>query len=629
MKKIKGFLLTAVTAALCMSFAGCSVSAGEKTAQREVYEKYVVYAEAAGEDVLDYETWLQSIKGEKGEKGDKGDPGVQGEKGEKGDTGAQGEKGDKGDTGAQGEKGDKGDPGAQGEKGDKGDPGAQGEKGDKGDPGAQGEKGDKGDPGAQGEKGDQGDPGVQGEKGDKGDPGAQGEKGDKGDPGAQGEKGDKGDPGVQGEKGDKGDPGAQGEKGDKGDPGAQGEKGDKGDPGVQGEKGDKGDPGAQGVSVISVTQKFDKWGIMAWFEFGLSDGSKLDTKETPFFTGINPKKSYYADNEEELKLLQSYGVENLLLATPVSTEDELLRAMKRAALNQGGTDVVYLTQDITLGTPLTLNEQKQMIVDLNGYKLTVNNPDASVITSGAELFLKNGSFEAMKSPASFAAVIEVKENSGLRMENVVFETNGAALYPEGNASHVTVGNSTIRAGGYCIATNATEQNGVVARGIRVEIYDSELTAHTQNGDDCAVLFNVPGRMEIRNSKITGDRQGVVVRGGEAYISDCVITLTGKFVPNEKQNAYYSGEWNTEHEVPMAAFVVGNRLENLYRYSASCTLSGTKVVLGSDTAGKLAEAVYVYGCAADRIAELNYTVAEGVNAETVKTGENNYSFVNVY
>ena len=108
--------------------------------------------------------WVKTgnIKGDKGDKGDTGATGLQGEKGEKGDTGA---------TGPQGEKGDKGDTGATGPQGDKGD------KGDTGATGPQGEKGDKGDTGAtgpQGEKGDKGDTGVtgpQGEKGDKGDSG--------------------------------------------------------------------------------------------------------------------------------------------------------------------------------------------------------------------------------------------------------------------------------------------------------------------------------------------------------------------------------------------------------------------------------------------------------------------------
>ena len=81
--------------------------------------------------------WVKTgnIKGDKGDKGDTGATGLQGDKGEKGDTGATGPQGDKGD------KGDTGATGPKGDKGDKGDTGATGPQGEKGD------KGDKGDPG--------------------------------------------------------------------------------------------------------------------------------------------------------------------------------------------------------------------------------------------------------------------------------------------------------------------------------------------------------------------------------------------------------------------------------------------------------------------------------------------------
>ena len=210
MKKFwKGLITFGLIAAMCVPFAACGKENTEKTGQEKVYEAYVAYAEAAGEKVLSYEDWLETVRGPQGEKGEKGD------KGDTGATGAQGLKGDKGDTGA---------TGAQGLKGDKGDTGATGAQGLKGD------KGDKGDTGAQGEKGDKGETGATGAQGLKGD------KGDKGDTGAQGEKGDKGD------KGDTGATGAQGEKGDKGD------KGDTGATGAQGEKGDKGDKGETGAT---------------------------------------------------------------------------------------------------------------------------------------------------------------------------------------------------------------------------------------------------------------------------------------------------------------------------------------------------------------------------------------------
>ena len=188
-----------------MLLTGCRTTDPKDPNIASVYESY-----KSNGGTLDYNTWLDSIKGKDGTNGKDGVNGKDGKDGTSILTGkgapldTNGKDGDvyidtasfdfytKKDgkwvkTGnIKGDKGDKGDTGAtglQGEKGDNGETGAtgpQGEKGDKGDTGATGPQGDKGD------KGDTGATGPQGEKGDKGDTGAtgpQGEKGDKGDPG--------------------------------------------------------------------------------------------------------------------------------------------------------------------------------------------------------------------------------------------------------------------------------------------------------------------------------------------------------------------------------------------------------------------------------------------------------------
>ena len=278
-----------------MLLTGCRTTDPKDPNIASVYESY-----KSNGGTLDYNTWLDSIKGKDGTNGKDGVNGKDGKDGTSILTGEgapldkngkdgdvyidtasfdfyskkdgkwvktgniKGDKGDKGDTGAtglQGEKGDKGDTGAtgpQGEKGDKGDTGAtgpQGEKGDKGDTGATGSQGEKGD------KGDTGATGPQGEKGDKGDTGAtglQGEKGDKGDTGATGPQGDKGD------KGDTGATGPQGEKGDKGDTGATG---------PQGEKGDKGDPGQDAITYVPAI--FNNYDGTKLYEFYYEKGSDI------------------------------------------------------------------------------------------------------------------------------------------------------------------------------------------------------------------------------------------------------------------------------------------------------------------------------------------------------------------
>lgn len=158
MKKFwKALAAIGISAALCVPLAACGED-GATTDQERLYESYVLYAQAAGDEVLSYQEWLDSVRGAAGEDGksayeiavENGFEGTEeewlaslkGQDGEDGKDGADGEKGDKGD------KGDAGEKGEQGDKGDKGDPGEKGEQGDKGD------KGDKGDPGEKGEQGE-------------------------------------------------------------------------------------------------------------------------------------------------------------------------------------------------------------------------------------------------------------------------------------------------------------------------------------------------------------------------------------------------------------------------------------------------------------------------------------------
>ena len=185
MKKFwKGLVTFGLVASMCAPVIACGdTTTTSKTEQEKVYAAYVAYAETTGEEVLSYEDWLATIKGENGLTpfiGENGnwwigttDTGVSA-KGAKGDTGAQGEQGiqgEKGDTGATGATGAQGIQGEKGDKGDKGDTGATGATGAQGAQGEKGDKGDKGDTGATGAAGKDGTNGTNGEDGQDGEDG--------------------------------------------------------------------------------------------------------------------------------------------------------------------------------------------------------------------------------------------------------------------------------------------------------------------------------------------------------------------------------------------------------------------------------------------------------------------------
>ena len=204
MKK-KGLMIGMVLSlAVCLCLAlfcacGKTTDTGD-TSQREIYNAYVAYATAAGDDVLSYEEWLDSIRGKDGKDGLNGKDGKDGSDGKDGKDGSDGKsaydiwlenghsgtesdflnwlKGEKGDTGAQGLQGQKGEDGTDGKDGADGKDGQDGQDGksaydiwkENGHSGTEAEflewlKGEKGETGAQGQQGEKGQDGKDGKDG--------------------------------------------------------------------------------------------------------------------------------------------------------------------------------------------------------------------------------------------------------------------------------------------------------------------------------------------------------------------------------------------------------------------------------------------------------------------------------
>ena len=96
MKAGKKLLITLLSAA-CVTAGALGITACNKDKDPvsdgeiyAVYQTYVAYAEAQGDNVLSYEEWLASIRGDAGAKGDKGDKGDAGEAGAAGEGGCGG-----------------------------------------------------------------------------------------------------------------------------------------------------------------------------------------------------------------------------------------------------------------------------------------------------------------------------------------------------------------------------------------------------------------------------------------------------------------------------------------------------------------------------------------------------------
>src|SRR5699024_2354352 len=155
------------------------------------------------------------------------------------------------------------------------------------------------------------------------------------------------------------------------------------------------------------------------------------------------------------------------------------------------------------------------------------------VPEGKSFELTNGTIVANNQENGAHSVFAPDADATLVLDEITMTTNGAALYPAGNAAAIEVRNSSITAGTYAIGTNASTKDGDLIYSYNVEITLKNstftTTGHLNNDkDDCTILLNVPGKLNIDNCTITGHRVGVLVRGGEATIQNSTINLSEIF-----------------------------------------------------------------------------------------------------
>lgn len=211
------------------------------------------------------------------------------------------------------------------------------------------------------------------------------------------------------------------------------------------------------------------------------------------------------------------------------------------------------------------------IIDLNGHDLvytgtatipfntsgiTAAITDTSVSGTGRGGTLSiTGEIDGSQSVFEIAGTTSA---TTLNVSNIKIDSTGSVFYPRG-AAVLNITNCDITTSGvFCVSTNAGSQANY---GVTINIAGSSLTAAAEDYDDCAVMMNVSGLLNIENSVITGDRQGLFVRAGDATVVGSEIIVTGEWAEGKGEGAdqYYGDEaWQSGNEAPTAAFVIGNR-----------------------------------------------------------------------
>lgn len=277
--------------------------------------------------------------------------------------------------------------------------------------------------------------------------------------------------------------------------------------------------------------------------------------------------------------------EDVIIYASVSTPDELVKA-----LEAGG--YYRLADDITLSSGESSASKifsTDVSIDLDGHTLTsefiVNLNNASWKISDGRLIT---SIKGIAN-AKFISAISLQTDSSLTLDNVDYSSNVVALFMsnnENNAALRIINSSSVKTteAYYAIGTNATEPNS--SKNFTIEIIDSMVSSagsKDTNGDNTAILFNVNGTVTIENSKITGDRHGLILRGGNDDVPHRIVNstitangITKTFDEIQSGYPYLDDNWASGNGVPQAALIIGNRSDTAYRHNIIVELENADI-----------------------------------------------------
>ena len=238
------------------------------------------------------------------------------------------------------------------------------------------------------------------------------------------------------------------------------------------------------------------------------------------------------------------------------------------------------------GNATTATLQDDIIYDLNSHTLTYSGTTHEVAEGKTLTFMdssvtgnaRGGTLE-LSGVTGTRAAINPQRGATLKVSNIKVTCTGSAFFPQGDAAKVDVTACDVTAPIYCVGTNAGSTNNY---NVVITLKNSTFVSNTADGDNCAVMINVPGTLNIDNCTITGDRQAVLVRAGTAVITNSDIKTTGTFAGAATK--YHSGAWSYGNEVPAAALTVGNYQNgpaSAYLAEAKVTVTNTKLTAEND------------------------------------------------
>lgn len=219
-----------------------------------------------------------------------------------------------------------------------------------------------------------------------------------------------------------------------------------------------------------------------------------------------------------------------------------------------------------------------IFIDLGGKTLTISDEiDTSVIIAGGQqVTLSNGTLVANNTNAAQNASFWVGAGSSITFDGLDIDVLNTLIGPDGEDAQVNIVDCVIESekGGYIVATNAGSQENY---GVDINISGSTLTAKV----GMPVCMNVGGTLDISDSVINGDGQGILVRAGTANLTNVDINVTvaasywNMFETSMKFLSNPAG-WQSGNMVAYGALIVGDTNGSAYNASAIVTVNGGSI-----------------------------------------------------
>lgn len=282
--------------------------------------------------------------------------------------------------------------------------------------------------------------------------------------------------------------------------------------------------------------------------------------------------------------------ESVVTVFTVYDSKSLKYAMKLAL--EGRCEKVVLGNDIELDGGIANadagntagGEDIAFVLDLSGNKLSISHNKTLMNSSnGASVTIKNGDLSVMGVPSDKYTLC-ASDKGKITLEGLNYKTTGGGVgvYPCTNGGEIYVKNCNINTSFYnegngttgngpAVMTTATDATAENTKDVLITIEDT----HMESFSD-AIIFNVNGRINIKNCTTKAQWHGLVLRGGTAVVENTVFTHDNhNNDPGSVSQGWYNEDWGSGNGQPRAAITVGNRGNGAYQYPSNLTLINTK------------------------------------------------------